>query len=314
LTVEDTPVTPSQETPPEVTVDSRRAAARGGEEKLYIFLRYGLALFLLLYGFSKLFGAQFTVLDSELDKRLGRVSGFWLTWYYFSYSKIYGSLIAVIQIAGAVLLMFRKTTLLGACVLLPLLVNVALIDLFYGIDLDATLIAVVLLGGLLLLLARHKEELLDIFWRGQNRLFPEAAATLPRELGKWALRMAMIIGAAVFTYWVANYNNRAPTPIDGVWRVVRVEPASEAQGLPATIFFERNRAHLCVFKFNEYSYQWHHFEVDPRTHTIEFWQEWLKKGRSIFSGHYELFRDRLTLSGGFLDGAGEVTLSLERID
>jgi hypothetical protein len=305
---------PLQETQPPEVRNSNKAVPRSGQEKFYIFLRYGLALFLLLYGFSKLFGAQFTILDSELDKRLGRVSGFWLTWYYFSYSKVYGSLIALIQIAGAVLLMFRKTTLLGACVLLPVLVNVAMIDVFYEIDLDATLIAVLLLGALLLLLAMHKQELLEFFWRRQNRLFPAAPATLPVTVGKWTIRAAMLVAAAGFTYWVANYNNRAPTPIDGVWRVVRVEPGSEAQSIPATIFFERNRAHLCVFKFNEYSYQWHHFEVDPRTHAIEFWQEWLKKGRSIFSGHYELFRDRLTLSGGFLDGSGEVTISLEKID
>ena len=51
------------------------------------FFRYGAALVLLVYGFAKINGSQFTILDSELDKPMGRVSGFWLTWYYFGYSK-----------------------------------------------------------------------------------------------------------------------------------------------------------------------------------------------------------------------------------
>ena len=43
--------------------------------------------------------AQFTVLDSELDKPMGDVSGFWLTWHWLGYSKVYGSLIALASAA-----------------------------------------------------------------------------------------------------------------------------------------------------------------------------------------------------------------------
>jgi len=47
----------------------------------YRLLRYGTATILLVDGFAKLNGSQFTILDSELDKPMGQVSGFWLTWY-----------------------------------------------------------------------------------------------------------------------------------------------------------------------------------------------------------------------------------------
>ena len=60
-------------------------------------VRWVAAALCILYGFAKLNGSQFTVLDSEVTKPLGQVSGFWLTWYYFGYSPIYGSLIALIQ-------------------------------------------------------------------------------------------------------------------------------------------------------------------------------------------------------------------------
>ncbi len=307
------PAAPPENPPPQAESQPHASPSAAGEN-FYVFLRYAVALFLFLYGFGKLFGAQFTILDSELDKRLGRVSGFWLTWYYFSYSKVYGAILACTQILGATLLMFRRTTLLAACLLLPVLVNIVLIDIFYGIDLSGLVAAVLLLGAVLILLAIHKEELLDAFWRRQNRLYPRVLDAWPAVVGRWTLRFALAAAAALFMYWVANYNNREPTPIDGTWRVVRMEPAGRDIVLPQLIFFERNRAHLCVFKFNEYSYQPHHFELNPRAHTISLWQEWMKKGQRIFDGHYELFRDRLTLTGSFTDGPVDVTLSLEKAD
>jgi len=50
---------------------------------------------------------------------MGEVSGFWLTWYYFGYSPVYGTVIALVQIAGGVLLVLPRTSLLAALVLLP---------------------------------------------------------------------------------------------------------------------------------------------------------------------------------------------------
>src|SRR6185436_11199328 len=105
-------------------------------------LRYLVAVLIITYGFAKLNGSQFTILDSELDKPLGQVSGFWLTWYYFGYSQFYGNFIGLAQVLGGVLLMFGRTTLLGACLLLPIIANIILVDIFYVIDPGALLVAV----------------------------------------------------------------------------------------------------------------------------------------------------------------------------
>lgn len=82
-------------------------------DALYIALRYYAAFTLLGYGFAKIMGAQFTVLDSQLDQPLKYISGFWLTWYYFGYSPVYSTVIALVQIGGAGLLCFRRTALVG---------------------------------------------------------------------------------------------------------------------------------------------------------------------------------------------------------
>jgi len=115
-------------------------------------LRYVVAFLVITYGFAKLNGSQFTILDSELDKPLGQVSGFWLTWYYFGYSKFYGNLIAIAQVLGGVLLLFGRTTLLGACFLLPIIANIILVDIFFSIDPGALLVALFIEVTLLIIL------------------------------------------------------------------------------------------------------------------------------------------------------------------
>lgn len=273
------------------------------------FVRYAAALLLLLYGFAKVNGSQFTILDSELDKPMGQVSGFWLTWYYFGFSAFYGNLIALAQIAGAMLITFRRTTLLGACLLAPILVNIVLIDLFYGVEPIATLVAVVLLCVMLGLISRHFKDLVDLFWTRQKTL--SATTFAGASTLNWALRLAMLAGAFAFTHWVANYNNRAPTPIDGAWEVVRREPASASAKIPQKIFFEYNRAHLCVFKFADGSYVSHHFEANPDGRALGIWNRWLQKGPEIFQGGYVLDGGRLSLRGQW-ENTENVTLTLDR--
>ena len=276
-------------------------------ESIYTASRFVASFLILFYGFAKLNGSQFTILTSELDKPMGQVSGFWLTWYYFGYSPVYGNFIALVQILGGILLMFRKTTLLGSCILLPLITNIILVDIFYRIDLGALLVALIIEAALIIILRFHKAELLEIFWSKQNSLFPPEPSAKFKVYGKYALRALMIVIPAIFTYWVANYNNRLPTPIDGAWEMVETSPHNnESTGnAPAAIFFERNRAYLCVFKRRDGSYEWHHFEIDSDKRRLTIWEQWLQKGAQIFDGTYEMSGNQLRLNGKFANSADE---------
>ena len=267
---------------------------------------------LLAYGFAKLTHAQFTILDSELDKPMGQVSGFWLTWYYFSYSGVYSAIIALSQITGAVLLTFRKTTLLGACLLFPIVVNIALVDILYGIDLGATIMAIFVLIGLIILLSIHKQELIDLFWRNQNRLFAQNPSGKRFAALKWIVRLTLILFAAGWAYYAANYNNIDPTILDGAWNVVKVDPPVTSQQIPSTIFFERNRAALCVFKFADGTYQPHNFEVDSKTNSLRIWQDRSRKDTAIFVAQYAISQRDLSIKGKFADNGEEVTIQMKK--
>lgn len=247
-------------------------------ERGYDVSRYVAAALLLLYGFAKLTGAQFTVPESELDKPLREVSGFWLTWYYFGYSPVYGAIVALVQIAGAIGLMLQRTALLAACVLFLVVGNIVLIDVFFGVDLGALAAAILIEALLLRVLLQHKDRLAGL-------LLPAASRTRPLT---HLLRVALVLFAFAATYWIANYNNRQPTPIDGVWNAA-------TPGGPAVVYFERTRAMMCVFRYPDGRTTTHHFEVDEATRTVQIWERWLQKGPLLYRGRFD--RNRIELTG-----------------
>lgn len=263
---------------------------------LYSICRWTGTVILLQYGFAKIFGAQFTVLDSELDKPMGTVSGFWLTWYYFGYSPLFGNLIALLQICFGLALAFRRTTLLGAVGAAPLLGGIAVLNVSYAIALDAMLIAVLGAGCASYLLWRHRRELAAVFWHNQNRTAPRTRHARLRWVHAGIVAL-LVAGAASCSYFVANYNNRLPTPLDGTWDVTA--GSFQPPGLPGPaerVYFEHNRAYQVVLRSGQ-TWQTHHFEVDPATATIRIWRTWLSKGEQLLSGRYNLTADRLVIRG-----------------
>jgi hypothetical protein len=83
-------------------------------------------------------------------------------------------------------------------------------------------------------------------------------------------------------------------------------------GIPSVIFFEKNRAHMSVFKYKDGSYASHHFEVNPEMQTIAIWQHRLRKGTKIFDGYYNLSGMNLQLSGKLANQTEESVIKLRK--
>ena len=126
------------------------------------------------------------------------------------------------------------------------------------------------------------------------------------------MRGLVVILPAVFTYWIANYNNRSPTPIDGAWRVEEVQGVTDTTWMPRRIYFERNRAYMSVFAYADSS-KTHHFEVGEDEQVLEIWEQWLHKDEKVFSGEYDLRGDELELRGTFEAASEPVRVELVRL-
>jgi hypothetical protein len=127
-------------------------------------LRYWLATEIATYGFAKLLKTQFAVSYYRNDTPVHLLSGFELTWNYFAHSYTLAVIIGLLQIGGSVLLLFRRTTLFGVVILLPIMFNIVLINLFYHIAVGAFLNSILFTGGLLYLLLLRRRELMRVFW------------------------------------------------------------------------------------------------------------------------------------------------------
>jgi len=175
-------------------------------------LRYWIAVEIFNYGFAKLLGTQFAPSYFRGDSTWSSLSGFDLTWNYFGYSYTLSAIIAGVQIIGAALLLTRRTMLLGAILLLPVMINIVLIDIFYKIATGALMNAILFTAGLLYLLALE--------WPAVVAFLRQTRSALPaiRLKGlKNILRVALAVYAFVFIYLVTMTGQ--PAGISGKWRV-----------------------------------------------------------------------------------------------
>jgi hypothetical protein len=175
-------------------------------------LRYWLAFSISIYGFGKIFRTQFSPSFTRSDTPVGQLNGFELTWNYFGHSYLFAVLIASLQIGGSALLLFRRTTLLGAAILLPVMTNILLINIFYHIAAGAFLNSVLFTLGLIYLLYLRRAEWI--------RLFLHSVDSLPAVGPGWLKQIARLLamgGAAAVILSVVNEN--PDSPLQGKWTV-----------------------------------------------------------------------------------------------
>src|SRR5262249_26299040 len=131
------------------------------------WLRFLSALLLFTYGSSKLLGRQFTLPPEVALRPVGSLNGYQLAWFYYSYSHVYAVILGLIQIAGGVLLLFRKTALLGAAITLPVMTNIVMINVFFSIAWGALGTSTFIFASMLAVLWHHRQALTAVFWTQQ---------------------------------------------------------------------------------------------------------------------------------------------------
>lgn len=126
-------------------------------------LRCNIFLKLLNYGFGKMIGQQFytpaNIPANIAAISLGETTGYNLAWTFFGYSQGYILFIGISQIVGALLFLIPRTKLLGALILIPILLNIIVVDIFFGVAYGALFSAVFYLLGVLWVLYQNKNSL-----------------------------------------------------------------------------------------------------------------------------------------------------------
>jgi hypothetical protein len=167
---------------------------------VYGIIRYTIAFNLASFGWKKLFGLQFVVPTEISNKPMNHQSGEWLTWYYFGHSFTFGVIIAIIQIGGSYLLLFRRTLLLGATILFAFMLNLTLINIFYQMNAGALLQSVLLTIGITFLILLDYDRLVAFFLKTKSKL-PRLTLS---NVAKNILRISVILLSLLFTIYLKS--------------------------------------------------------------------------------------------------------------
>jgi hypothetical protein len=161
--------------------------------RLYVFF------FLTAYGLGKVIGAQFYTaarMPEGLDLiPIGQVSDFDLAWVFMGRSYGYMLFIGLAEVLGAVLLLSNKTKLIGTLVLIPIMVNVIVFDIFFLDEYGALAGATLYLLMLLTIVFINKEKISAIL----NKLINAKAQPKTSSIEKiYKYLIVVVIIALIF--------------------------------------------------------------------------------------------------------------------
>lgn len=181
---------------------------------LIALLRYWIAFQMTSFAFSKFFEVQFGISYIHKDTPLSMLSGNELTWSYFGYSYLLSFIIGIMQLGGGILLLFRRTLLLGITILFPVMINILLINFFYLNGPGAYITAVLTNLGLCYLLFLYKDEIMTLFLNLKN-----TSPTLGNSAFKTIGKIMSIATAAVFVTYFSFFHVKVPKDLHGKWHV-----------------------------------------------------------------------------------------------
>jgi hypothetical protein len=211
-------------------------------------IRYDLAFDLCMFGLQKIFHLQFNSPMAMQDEPFSSLSSQWLTWSYFGHSHSFAVTIGLSQIAGAMLLLFNRTRLLGIIVLIPIMLNIILIDYFYELNTGVLVHALILFAALIYLLLLDYQRLTVFFLKHHDEASLDSSHTV-----KYAGRLSVIVIPLLLIYKVGSPDSHPA--ITGKYSVSDMKingksrlATSCADSLLTLVYFDIGNE--CLFEFN----------------------------------------------------------------
>ncbi|MEL6676494.1 MAG: DoxX family protein [Bacteroidota bacterium] len=195
---------------------------------LTVLIRYYLGFMMLSYGFAKVFKLQFQHPSLfRLLEPFGEASPMGLVWTFMGASTPYTVFTGWGEVIGGLLLLFRRTTSLGAVVLIAVMTNVVMINFSY--DVPVKLFSSNLLLMAVFLLALDYRRMLNLFLLNKPTGPQLQAAPFEEDHGKKlafrifkGLFVALYLGLQI-TQGVSaqkNYGEKKPKPpLFGIYEV-----------------------------------------------------------------------------------------------
>jgi hypothetical protein len=211
-----------------------------------IIARYSLAEHMFSYGLIKVFGQQMRELGPlALERTFAESSPQSLLWTFMGFSPTYQTFTGLAEVVGAALLLSRRTTTLGALIIIGVMANVVMMNFCF--DVPVKIYSSVFLLAAVYLAAPDLRRIVDVFVRGRSvaAIDPSAPALgrglqIARMFAK--VGFIIVVGSWVVEQWQRQDARQDIEAADkpvlyGAWEVERFEldgqlrPASQADPL-----------------------------------------------------------------------------------
>ena len=173
----------------------------------------GLSCIMFAYGIIKIFPIQMAMPSVvTLGRKVGTLSPFDLLWATLGYGTPYEIFTGIVEVSGAILILFRRTRLAGLLIILSALLNIILLNYTYQIG--VLVISSYILLITLFLLAPNARSLTRLLFNGKAAR-PYREPYVPERNGKtvgFRVFMALLIASSFFlnTRWAyQRYTRRA---------------------------------------------------------------------------------------------------------
>lgn len=289
-----------------------------------LFVRFALAAGMFEYGMTKVIPTQFPAPPlSALVTPAGDLTLSALLWTTIGSAPAYEILTGCIELLGGVLLLWPRTTLLGAAISLGALVQVFALNMAFDIGLKLISFHLIVLA--LFLMAPDAGRLVNLFVLNRPAgpsTQPELART--RRGNRIALAAQLTAGAYLLvmyayinvSFWQVAGGGRPRSPLYGIWEVERLSVDGEARPPQLNDYDRRWRRVIfdapdsVVFQRTDDSFARYGASLDPTGRRLA-----LTKGTSrTWAANFTLERpapDRL-VAEGHMDGL-RIELQLRQV-
>ena len=100
---------------------------------------------------------------AQVDKVVSEMTGMELMWAFYGYSPSFAIVLGVLEITGGLLILIKKTRLLGCFFTSTILVNIIVQDIFFEVHRGALKAAILYQLLILIILWIHKKQVLQSF-------------------------------------------------------------------------------------------------------------------------------------------------------
>lgn len=264
---------------------------------------YYLALILFKYGFDKVFKHQFYLPEpNTLFTPLGQLSPDILFWSSMGSSYEYSMFSGLIELLPAILLLFKKTRLLGGVIAMAVLTNVVMIN--FGFDISVKVYSMFLLLQSIIIISPNAKQLFSFFLTQKEikQQVDEVQFKSKKQLLRYALIKSFVIGIILFEslggyFAISNFNDDTyPRPyLHGAY-TVNQRSLKEGENIKR-VFFHRKQ--YFIIQYIDDSFESYELKFSDDMKSI-FITDDIKR-TYVLAYQFDVTKKELTLTGKLRD-------------